>query len=357
MPVYARQMASISSVALAFPEYAYSQQEITKALVTSMKCSPREGEVLERMHLSSSVERRSLALPLEAYGQLRDFTDANSIWIDQGLNLCEKAAKDAMQAAEISPADIDVVLFVSVTGIAAPSLDARLISRLGLRPDIKRIPIFGLGCVAGASGIARTAEMLAAAGHTTALFLSLELCSLTVQNEDRSLANFIASGLFGDGAAAIVMTSDPEKRGVQVVDSASRVYPDSEDVLGWDIGSFGFRIVLAASLSELVHRHIGDEVDQLLARNNLQREDIALWIAHTGGPKVLDAIESSLGLATDALNESRNSLAERGNLSSASVLDALDRTLQSGKAKSGDWGVLMAMGPGFSSECILLRWP
>jgi alkylresorcinol/alkylpyrone synthase len=354
-------MTMLRAVQMAFPDHVRTQDDIALDLADAMGFDAHSAERLRRIHAATGVRSRRLALPLDRYARLEDFTEANNIWIDEGLRLSEQAAKAALDEAGIAPEDVDVIMVVSVTGIAAPSLDARLVSRLGLRSDVARIPIFGWGCVGGASGIARMRDLLGGRNRV-GLLLSVELCSLTVQRDDTRLSNLIASGLFGDGVAAVVMTADssndtPSSGALpEVVDSQARMYPDSEDVLGWDIGQYGFRIVLSSSLSDVVRDHLGEEVDALLARNHLSRDDVSAWIAHTGGPKVIDAVQEALALPSDALRHTRESLAEVGNLSSASVIDVLDRTVHDGTIRAGQYGVLMAMGPGFSSECVLLCW-
>jgi alkylresorcinol/alkylpyrone synthase len=351
----------LASVRLAFPDHRYGQSEISSALVGAMpSLTERAARQASRIHGASGVDHRNVAMPLERYARLADFTEANSLWLEEGHRLAERAAKEALDAAGVQPQDVDVLMFITVTGLSTPSMDARLIDSLGLRRDVKRIPIFGLGCVAGASGLARMHDALSGSGGSVGLLIAVELCSLTVQRDDTSLPNIIASGLFGDGVAALVMTRDSSKgqpgQHPVVVDSLSHVLPNSEDILGWNIGSFGFRIVLSASLSDLVRNSIADQVDTLLQRHALSRNDIGTWISHTGGPKVIEAIEQALDLDPQALRHTRASLAERGNLSSVSVLDVLHRTLQDTTPSRGDHGVLMAMGPGFSIECVLLRW-
>ena len=220
----------------------------------------------------------------------------------------------------------------SVTGIAAPSLDALLVARLGLRPDVKRIPVFGLGCVAGAAGIARLNDYLVGHPDDVAVLVSVELCSLTVQRDDASMPNIVASGLFGDGAAAVIMVGSRRAarmglHGPTVVASRSRMYPDTTRTMGWDIGASGFRIVLSAGVPEVITRYLGDDVSDFLADHDLKTTDIGAWVAHPGGPRVLEAMQSALDLHDGQLDVTWRSLARIGNLSSASVLHVLHDTL------------------------------
>ena len=259
-------------------------------------------------------------------------------------------------------ADVDLILATSVTGVAAPSIDARLVPRLGLRTDVKRLPIFGLGCVAGAAGISRLHDYLRGDPDGVAVLLSVELCSLTIQRDDPSIANLVASGLFGDGAAAVVMVGDRRAAalgltaGPRVVDTRSRFYPDTERVMGWDIGGSGFRIVLDASVADVVEANLGADLDEFLGVHDLKTEDIARWVTHPGGPKVLEAVARAARLPDEALQPARDCLARVGNLSSASVLHVLADTMAGPPPAAGSSGVLLAMGPGFCAELVLLQW-
>jgi alkylresorcinol/alkylpyrone synthase len=242
--------------------------------------------------------------------------------------------------------------------VCSPSIEARLIGKLGLNRRIKRIPIFGLGCVAGAAGIARAADYVKAHPGQAALLLSVELCSLTIQPDDHSVANLISSGLFGDGAAAVVVAGEdcPSATGPAVVDTRSSLYPNTERVMGWDISEKGFKIVLSREVPEVVLKNLGADADEFLTEHGLAREDITSWVIHTGGPKVLEATEAALSLTDGALDASWRCLRKTGNLSSASVLFVLEDVLQNGRPPAGSWGILAAMGPGFCSELVLLKW-
>jgi alkylresorcinol/alkylpyrone synthase len=246
---------------------------------------------------------------------------------------------------------------VTVTGLATPSIDARLVNRMGLRADVKRVPIFGLGCVAGAAGVARAADAVRAFPGQIAALLAVELCSLTLQREDLSVANIIASGLFGDGAAAVLVGGgERAAQGPRIVATRSVFYPETERVMGWDIVDSGFKVVLSPEVPQLVRARVQGDVDSFLASQGLSRRDVHHWICHSGGPRVLEAFEEALELPRAALQRTWDSLHEVGNLSSASVLFVLRDLLESREAKPGDFGLLIAMGPGFCSELVLLRW-
>jgi alkylresorcinol/alkylpyrone synthase len=309
------------------------------------------------LHRAVRVSGRYLALPLEEYRPLVRFQQRNDAWIRVATELSEQVAREALERAGLTPRDVDHVFFVTVTGIATPSIEARLANRMGFRPDVKRTPIFGLGCVAGAAGLARAADYLRAFPGHTALVLSAELCSLTLQREDLSIPNIIASGLFGDGAAGVVLEgAERPARGPRVVASRAVLYPDTERIMGWDVVDSGFKVVLSAKVPQLAREHLREDLESFLAEHGLSVPDVRHWVAHTGGPKVLQAFQDALELPRQALARSWASLEEVGNLSSASVLFVLGETLEAREAREGDWGVLMAMGPGFCSELVLLRW-
>lgn len=356
----------IASVAAVLPRHRYRQHELTEAFARLVLPDGHGRNVLERFHQASRVEHRHLARPIEAYAELDGFGAANDTFVDVGLELGESAVRRALARAGLRPADVDVIMSVSVTGVATPSLDARLVGRLGLREDVRRVPVFGLGCVAGAAGIARVHDLLAGDPDAVGVLLSVELCSLTLQRDDASTPNLVASGLFGDGAAAAVVVGaerarrlglgTPDHPAPAVVATRSRFYPDTERVMGWDVGGSGFRIVLAASVAEVVEEHLGDDVRGFLEEHHLKTGDIRTWVAHPGGPKVLEAMARTLDLPPDALALSWRSLAERGNLSSASVLHVLAETMATRAQPAGTPGLMLAMGPGFCSELVLLEW-
>jgi alkylresorcinol/alkylpyrone synthase len=351
-------MTRISAVHAAIPGNRYSQDEITDAFARMCLPEGTERGLLDRLHASAGVKTRNLVLPLDQYAKLDGFGAANDHFIASAVDLGAEAVGAALTEAGLTPQDVDMIMVTSVTGVAAPSVDARLVGRLGLRPDVKRVPVFGLGCVAGAAGIGRLHDYLRGWPDHVAVLLSVELCSLTLQRDDSSIANLVASALFGDGATAVVACGSerrPAQPGPAVLASRSHLYPDSEHVMGWDISENGFKVVLDASIPDLVRTYLLHDVDAFLGAHGLTRQEVTAWVCHPGGPKVLEAVAETLNLPAGALDVTWRSLAENGNLSSSSVLQVLRDTIAL-RPEPGTPGLLIAMGPGFCSELVLLRW-
>ena len=350
------QRPRILSVAQALPAHFVDQDKLLAAFRELWGQKHFNLDRLEQLHRAVRVGGRHLALPIDAYRQLESFSARNAAWTRAAVEVGEDAVRKALLAADVAPSQVDHLYFVTVTGIATPSVDARLVERLGLRPDVKRVPIFGLGCVAGAAGLARVADVLRGGGEEIGVLLAVELCSLTLQRDDISIPNIIASGLFGDGAAAAVLDGGARRRGPRIAATRSVFYPGTERVMGWDVVDSGFKVVLSPAVPQLVREKLREDVDSFLAAQGLSRGDIRHWVCHTGGPKVLEAFEEALELPRSAMQRSWDSLQEVGNLSSAAVLFVLGDLLASKEAKAGDRGVLLAMGPGFCSELVLLEW-
>ena len=346
----------IGAVGVGFPTHYYDQTALIEAANRLWSGRFWNPQRLAQLQTNVLVGGRHLALPLERYEKPLAFSEANDAYIEVATTVGEMALADALRRAGLGPRDIDHIFFVSVTGVATPSIDARLVNRMGLRSDIKRTPIFGLGCVAGAAGVARAADYVKAYPDQLAALLSVELCSLTLQRDDTSIANLIASGLFGDGGAAVLIAgADRPERGPRVVASQSIFYPNTEDVMGWRVTGDGFRVVLSAEVPAMT-RHLRGDAERFLAAQGLALGDIGRFVCHSGGPKVLAGVEEAFGLARDKLALSWKSLAEVGNLSSASVLMVLRETMADTSIAAGTYGLMVAMGPGFCAEMVLLQW-
>ena len=308
------------------------------------------------------MEFRNTALPLSRYSRLSGFTEANDAYIEIALDLAEQAFLAALDEAKVKPSEVDIVFSTTVTGLAVPTLEARLAARVGLRQDVKRVPLFGLGCVAGAAGTARMHDYLRAFPNQVAALIAVELCSLTIQRKDNSVANLVAASLFGDGAGVVIAkganraaAERPGRPGPRVLATRSRIYPETEDVMGWRIGSDGFRIVLSVDVATVTEKYLGEDVRGFLADHGLTPEDVSTWVCHPGGPRVIEAVENVLDLPGDALDHTRNSLRNNGNLSSVSVLDVL-RANMADPPPAGSIGLMIAMGLAFCSELVLLAW-
>ena len=358
-------MVAIAGVHGVLAPFAYPQEQITPELGAMLSPDGAHVELIEKIHAATGVRSRNLALELAEYADLNDFGTANDVFIRVGVDLGEQAIRGALDKAGLNPEDVDLVVSTSVTGIAAPSLEARLVPRLGLRADVKRMPIFGLGCVAGVAGIARVRDYLLGDPDGVAVLLSVELCSLTLQHADVSMANVVASGLFGDGAAAVVMVGAARAQrmgitGPRVLASRARMYPDTQQTMGWEIGASGFRIVLSPDVPAVVAQYLEADVIDFLSDQHLKVGDISRFVAHPGGPKVLEAMQHALGLDDGELAVTWRSLARIGNLSSASVLHVLADTMDGRDGaptpEPGTPGLMMAMGPGFCAELVLLSW-
>jgi alkylresorcinol/alkylpyrone synthase len=356
-------MTKIVAVRSAFPVHRYPQPDLTRTVAELGELGPAQRALLERLHGNAGVDTRHIVLPLADYAALRGIVATNDRYIGEALDLGERALRGALESAGLTAENLDLLIVTSVTGVAVPSLDARLIPRLGLRADVKRLPIFGLGCVAGAAGLARLHDYLRGWPAHTAALLAVELCSLNWPSGGMTTADLVVSGLFGDGAAALVAHGTRAGRGravrrggPRVIATRSEVYPDSGDALGWRLGSDGFRIVLTAELADVVERRLAGSVTAFLAAHGLTVDDVKSWVCHPGGPRVIDAVQKCLKLPDSAVAASRRSLAEVGNMSSVSVLHILEQVAREEPPSPRSPGLMIGLGPGVSAELVLLRW-
>lgn len=351
----------IASAASAFPKHYYSQKFLLEQLQQYWGDRLENPKLLQRLHRHVTVEGRHLALPTEDYYKLQNWGQANDAWIKVARELGEQALCIALRNAGLEPSELGALFFTTVTGVASPSIDALLINQMGLSHNIRRVPIFGLGCVAGAAGISRAADYVRAYPKQAAALVSVELCSLTLQREDLSVANLISSGLFADGSGAVIVIGDErvqtsQTAGPKILATRSIFYPNTEEMMGWNVSERGFRIVLSVEVPNLIRDNLGHDVDSFLADNGYQRSDLGSWVLHTGGPKILEATADALDLHNGELDASWDCLRKVGNLSSASVLVVLEDVMMRRRPEPGTLGLLAAMGPGFCSELILLQW-
>lgn len=356
-------MTRIVAVTPVLAPHRRTQGEIAALAAELCAITPQRQPLLERIYAAAGVETRHLALPPERYAALADFGETNDEFLRQATTLGAQAVTDALHASGLAASDVDVIVSTTVTGVAIPSIEARIAAQVGFRPDVRRIPLLGLGCAGGAAGLAVVHEYLL--GHPTAVavLLAVELCSLTLQRSDPSTTNFVASALFGDGAAAVVAVGDDRANpagetwaGPRVVDTRSVLYPDSLSALGWHVGESGFTVLLGREVPDLVRKHVGHDVQALLAAHDWQVSDVTGWICHPGGPRVLDALRDGIGLPDSALELSWQALGRVGNLSSVAVLHLLHETILQRRFTAETPGMMVALGPGLAAELVLLAW-
>jgi alkylresorcinol/alkylpyrone synthase len=356
-------MSIIVSTKTGFPEHYYPQSMLLMAAQEEWTWKRASiSKPLEQFYTNVKVNGRYLAWPLERYKTPTTFEERNDAYIETALDLGEQTICALLDEAQMSAQEIDQLTIISTTGIAVPSLDARLMNRIPFSRGMKRLPLFGLGCMGGAAGIARTADYLQGHPDEAVILLAIELCSLTIQRDDLSLPNLVASGLFGDGAAAVLMVGDAHPLAQhaepmpRVIDSQSQFFPNTEHIMGWDVTNSGFKVLLSADIAQLAQSEVRPCLEAFLSRHSLTIASIDHWLVHPGGPKVIQALEDGLDLPDEALTLSWETLAEAGNISSASVLVILDKFMKHMQPKAGEWGMLMAMGPAFSAELVLLQW-
>lgn len=319
-------------------------------------------EEIERMidvFDNSTISKRHISVPVEWLAREHTFSERNGVYREAALSLSKKALLKCIAKAGTEPADINNIIFVTSTGVSTPTIDAMLFNELKLDRHVKRTPLWGLGCAGGAAGISRAMEYTRAYPDHNAVVVAIELCSLTFQNDDLSKSNIIASSLFSDGCAAAFIAGDKSRfalsGGIELIDSLSTIYDDSLDVMGWDIIDTGFKVIFSRDIPSIVREYVNPNIKEILDIHNLELNDISHYITHPGGLKVINAYEESLALTNGKLDYSRKVLKEHGNMSSPSVIYVLNEFQNGGKFRLDEYGLLSALGPGFSSELILFK--
>ncbi len=345
----------ILSAAGALPPHRIGQEEVKEFARGMFGATHRDIERLTPIFDNAHVENRNFCVPLEWFSQDHTFPEKNDLYVENALNLSEKAARRALDRAGAEPSDVGAIFFVSTTGFSTPSLDSKLIFRLGLSKHTRRVPVWGLGCAAGAAGLARAADHARAYPGELVLLVGVELSGLTFQRNDRSKSNLISTSLFADGASAVLLGGGGFSGGPEVLGSRSTTWPQTEDVMGWELVETGLKVRLSKSVPTIVREKLREDVAGACHSLGLDFADLDHFLLHPGGAKVLDAFEEVLGLSSGELHLARGVLRDCGNMSSVTVLFILERFLAAGEFAEGDLGVLSAMGPGFSAEHVLFR--
>jgi alkylresorcinol/alkylpyrone synthase len=343
----------VLAVGTALPEFRFEQADVRALIKGLFNDGFRDFDRLLAVFDNGHVQARYLTAPLEWFKTNHTWQERNKIYVKTATDLGEHAARIALERSGLKAQDFGAIFFVSTTGLATPSLDSWLIKRLNLSRHIARIPIWGLGCAGGAAGLNRASEFVRATGKA-ALLVAVELSSLTFQTNDVSKPNLIATSLFADGAAAVVIAL--EGSGPSIIGGSSTLWDDTEDVMGWVVTNTGLQVTLSKSVPNVVEKHIRKDVEMACANHGLNLEQLKHFVTHPGGEKVMEAFRSALGLPASAMNDARTILEQHGNMSSPTVLFALERFLQRWPdLPSGEHGLLTAMGPGFSAEHVLFR--
>lgn len=357
-------MPVIASIGTASPPYEVGQKETREFAEKLFSNSFADLERLLKVFQSAEIEKRSFCMPREWFEKEHSWEEKNTLFVQNAICLSAEAINCCLRQVNLKSTEIDALLLITSTGISTPSIDAYLYNLLALKPDLIRIPIWGLGCAGGVSGIARGMELASAYPESKILVCCVEICGLTFVYNDHSKANLIATSLFADGAAAALIMGDKVKYTdnigqpgftPQIIGSQSYTWPDTLDIMGWDIQNEGMMVVFSKDIPSLVTKNMRQQVENFLHKKNLIVDDISRYITHPGGMKVLKAYEQALDLKFDALDLPREILKNHGNMSSCTVLFVLKEELKR-KHNTGEYGLMLTLGPGFSCEQVLLQW-
>jgi alkylresorcinol/alkylpyrone synthase len=350
-------MPRIEAVGCALPPYKLTQTQIREFVQLHFSQAPLPVDKLLEVFANAEIEERYFSVPMEWYREEKSFEEKNQTYINSCCTLGEDCARKCLSAAGVKPQEIDYIIFVSTTGLATPSIDARLINQLQMRSDIKRTPVWGLGCAGGAAGISQAFHYLLGHPRERVLLVAIELCGLTFQQNDFSRSNFVATALFGEGAAAVLLSGDQiTSKGLEILATRSTFWPDSLDIMGWNLMNSGLQVVFSQSIPHIVETRARENLEKFLGDNDLLMSDIQHFILHPGGAKVIDAYEKALGAGNGELSVCRDVLRRYGNMSSVSVLFVLSEHMRTNRLGTGEYGIISALGPGFCSENILIKF-
>lgn len=353
-------MPHILAVGTAVPEHIFHQYEVKEAVRKKFAKRFHGTERMLSIFENSNIEKRHFIVPMEWFEQEHSFAEKNALYIKYSTLLSTQAIIRCLEKTGFTIGEIDKIIFISSTGIATPSIDALLINKLHFHKNIKRTPIWGLGCAGGVVGLSRAFEYTKAFPDSKVLVVAVELCGITFQDSDVKKSNFIATALFGDGAAAALIVGDDVKTKINKVtpnifNTRSTFWEDTLDMMGWRIGNNGMEVIFSKDIPSFVKKHIRNNIEEYLAIHNLDLADIKSYVVHPGGIKVIKAYQEALSLSDDAVEHAANVIKDFGNMSSPTVLFVLERVLNN-PARAGEYGLITALGPGFSSETILFRW-
>lgn len=358
-------MPKIASISTYNPPYSLEQSNIENLTKELFHDKIPQLNRLLKVFENGDIQTRHFCVPLEWHQSEHSFEERNNLYIELATQYSVEVIQRCLNSNEfletpLHPSEIDAIFFVSSTGISTPSIDARVMNHLPFSDRMKRIPLWGLGCAGGASGISRAFDYCKAHPTSKVLVVCIELCSLTFQPNDFSKSNLIGASLFADGAACALVCGDEAKLTTtksvpHITATASKWMPDSEDVMGWDIKNNGLHVVFSKSIPSIISTWLGPFIDEFLSEQHIKKEQLANFVAHPGGKKVLQAYEETLQLTEEHTNISRDVLKKHGNMSSPTVLYVLEQFMK--KQRSNDeLGLLVALGPGFCGEAILLNW-
>jgi alkylresorcinol/alkylpyrone synthase len=344
------QTAALVSLATSVPPHQFHQKQILEA-AWAVLGRHEQFETLSSLFSNTGIRHRYGVKPIEWYLERRGWPERTEAFLEGAETLFIDVARKALARADLDASDIDTVVTVCSTGIATPTLEARVAGKMGFRSDVSRVPVFGLGCAGGVSGLSIAARLAQSRPGTNVVLVALELCTLAVRHDELTKANIVAASLFGDGAAAIVLRAG-DGGATQIEASGEKLWPDTLDIMGWSVDPEGFGVIFQRTIPDFVRDHMGPAVAEIVARMKLPLGDIDRFICHPGGAKVIAALERALSLDQGALDHERDIIADYGNMSAPTVLFVLERMRAQGLPPRS---LLTALGPGFTASCVALR--